>query len=66
MAYVNSTAISKVEYNASTQMLFVTFVGGKSYTYYSVPAWKYAELMSASSKGTYFNERIRDQHSTVR
>lgn len=63
MVHINSSAISSVGYNEDTQQLRITFTSGGTYTYYSVPKWKYEGLISASSAGTYFNENIRDQHS---
>lgn len=66
MPYVNSTAIRQVEWDKSTLNLFVTFTSAKTYTYYGVPEWKYAGLLTASSAGQYFNDNIRDQHSSNR
>jgi hypothetical protein len=66
MVYLNSSAIRAVAYDERTLNLRVTFTSGNTYTYYSVPAWKYAGLINASSAGQYFNDNIRDQHSSNR
>ncbi|WP_083509539.1 KTSC domain-containing protein [Hyphomicrobium sulfonivorans] len=63
MQYVNSSAIHGINWNAQTLNLDVIFTSGpRVYTYYDVPRWKYEGLLGASSKGSYFNIHIRDQH----
>ena len=66
MVYLNSSAIRAADYNQRSLDLNVTFTSGDTYTYYGVPAWKYSGLITASSAGQYFNEYIRDQHSSNR
>jgi KTSC domain len=66
MVRLNSSAISAVDYNERSLNLNITFTSGDTYTYYLVPAWKYAGLISASSAGQYFNDNIRDQHTSNR
>ncbi len=66
MVYLNSSAISAVAYDERTLDLHITFTSGGTYTYYGVPALKYAGLINASSAGQYFNDHIRDQHSSNR
>jgi hypothetical protein len=66
VVYLNSSAIRTVAYDERTLNLQITFTSGNIYTYYSVPAWKYAELVNATSAGQYFNDHIRDQHSSNR
>ena len=66
MPYVSSTAIRQVEWDKRTLNLFVTFTSSGTYTYYSVPEWKYLGLLGAPSVGQYFNDHIRDQHSSNR
>lgn len=64
MHYLNSSAIRAVGWDERTLHLNVIFTSGSTvYTYYGVPRWKYEGLLSANSKGTYFNDHIRDQHS---
>lgn len=62
MVEVSSSAIRAVEYDNVLRRLKVTFITGRTYTYYEVPKWKYRSLITASSVGTFFNENIRDQH----
>lgn len=67
MPYLNSTAIERVEYNPSTRVLQVWFVGsGGPYDYYGVPQHVYDGLLRAPSAGQYFNDNIRDQYSVNR
>jgi hypothetical protein len=63
MAYLNSTAIRAVSWDAQTLTLNITFTSGGTYSYYGVPEWKYHALISAASAGLYFHENIRDQQS---
>lgn len=63
MPYLNSSAVSRVEYNPRTRILSIWFVeSGGPYDYHGVPAHLYAGLLSASSAGSYFNAFIRDQY----
>lgn len=66
MVYLNSSAIRAVAYDEQTLHLNISFTSGGTYTYYSVPAWKYSGLITAASAGQYFNDHIRDQHSSNR
>ena len=56
---VQSSNLSDVVYDESTQVLTVTFTNGSVYTYDDVPEDVHQELMEASSKGSYFHENIR-------
>lgn len=67
MVFLNSSAIHSAEYDPVSQELRVTFTsGGTPYIYFDVPAWKYSGLLTAASAGQYFNDVIRDQHSSNR
>lgn len=66
MPYLNSTAIRQAEWDKSTLNLYVTFTSGNAYTYYGVLERKYLGLLAAASAGQYFNDNIRDQHSSNR
>jgi lysyl-tRNA synthetase class 2 len=57
-----STAINDVEYEPDRECLTVTFVTGRIYEYFDVPPDEAAAFQSASSKGTYFNQHIRDRY----
>ena len=64
MPYFSSSAIRRAEYDESSKTLSVWFVpSGGPYYYYGVPSSVFAGLLNASSKGTYFNEFIRDHYA---
>lgn len=61
MAYVQSTAIEQISYDAEAQVLRATFRGtGRSYAYRHVPQELYDGLIFADSLGGYFNAHIRN------
>jgi hypothetical protein len=61
MPFFNSTAIARAEYGASTRQLQIWFRGGRGpYTYFGVPEQIYVGLLTAPSKGRYFDRFIRD------
>lgn len=66
MVILNSSVIRDADYDALSQELYITFTSGLSYTYFAVPEWKFAELLAAPSAGQYFNDHIRDHHSSSR
>ena len=66
MVLLNSSAIHSAVYDASSQELHLTFTSGGRYTCFAVPSWKYEGLLAAPSAGQYFNDHIRDQHSSNR
>lgn len=66
MVSLNSSAIISADYDPESQELYVTFASGTTYTYFSVPAWKFDELIAAPSAGSYFNDQIRDRHASSR
>ncbi|WP_085219384.1 KTSC domain-containing protein [Allosphingosinicella indica] len=55
-----SSVIRHHAYDAARQVLDVTFVTGRRYLYHDVPPDTAIGLGAASSKGRYFNARIRD------
>ena len=67
MPTFNSTAIRRAEYDPPSLVLELWFVeSGGPYSYYGVPQHVYDGLLRASSKGTYFNDHIREQYSVNR
>jgi len=54
-----STALIAIGYQAITQRLQIEFKDGCIYEYSDVPAVVYTALLSAASKGRFFNTRIR-------
>jgi hypothetical protein len=64
MPLLNSEALTAVWYSESRRTLRVTFrESGRTYVYEDVTPQEYADLMSADSKGAWFNSHIRDSHS---
>jgi hypothetical protein len=57
-----STAIADIDYDKQRERLSVTFVTGRIYEYFDVPADVAASFQSAFSKGTFFNGYIRDRY----
>ena len=60
MIPVYSSAIRAIGYDGST--LRVEFHSGRVYDHPHVPYSVYAGLMSASSKGAYYNQHIRGKY----
>ncbi len=56
---VTSTDLRSVGYDEDAMILEVEFQNGGVYHYFEVPEVIHAELMSAPSKGRYFNKNIR-------
>lgn len=59
---VESSLVAKVGYVAEYKVLEIEFQDGRSYQYFGVPERVYKNLMSAESRGRYFNDRIRDAY----
>jgi len=59
---VSSSNLSSVGYDSATKTLEVTFNSGMTYQYFNVPKSEYDSLMSAASKGSYFNNNIRNSY----
>jgi lysyl-tRNA synthetase class 2 len=57
---VESSAIARIGYREAARELDVTFITGRAYVYYDVPRHVYRAFLAAESKGTFFNEEIRD------
>ena len=57
---VVSSMIRSVGYDEPASFLEIEFRSGKLYRYDDVPQEVYLELMSASSKGRYFEMHIKD------
>jgi hypothetical protein len=56
---IESTALRTVAYDAATQHLEVEFRDRSAYRFIGVPAELHAALLTSSSKGGFFNRRIR-------
>jgi len=67
MIPVSSRNLLAVGYDIADSTLYVRFRrGGRTYSYANVPDSVYEALMAASSKGRYFNYRIRYRYQTTR
>lgn len=60
MPYVSSSAINRIEWGGGT--LSIWFHESGRYDYYNVPEALYEQFLAARSKGTFFNDNIRDQY----
>lgn len=62
MPVFNSSAVKRAEYDPETLRLRLWFPEGKPYDYCRVPQHIFDGLCSAASKGTFFNNHIRDKY----
>lgn len=60
---VHSSNLASVGYDPILRDLEIAFHSGGIYQYSGVPESIYQGLLSASSKGTYFNSYIKDRYS---
>lgn len=60
---VKSSNIKSIGYDADTETLEVAFNSGSVYRYFNVPAQLHKRLMSAESKGGFFNINIKNNSS---
>jgi hypothetical protein len=64
--FSTSSLISEVRYEKSPVLdegwMKVTFLNGKSYTYFYVPTDEVIAFIAADSLGGYFNQNIRDRY----
>jgi hypothetical protein len=56
-----SSAIRSFTYDQARAAMDVTFVTGRRYRYFLLPAYVAQGMDEAFSKGRYFNARIRDR-----
>ncbi len=59
---VSSTNIRSIWYDSASQTLEVEFLSNWVYQYLWVPEWVYLAFLSASSKGAYFSQNIKDTY----
>lgn len=60
MPYVNSSAISAIDWSGGT--LSIWFHDSGRYDYPNVPKGVYDAFLSAHSKGSFYNDHIRDRY----
>ena len=63
---VTSSVIAAVGYDPRFQWLEVELKGGGLYLYRAVPAHIHQAFMAALSKGSFYNQYIRDDYPFVR
>ncbi|MEO8314266.1 MAG: KTSC domain-containing protein [Pseudomonadota bacterium] len=61
-----STVIRTFSYDVNSRRLIVEFLSGRRYAYFNVPPDVYADMRSARSRGSCFNQKVRDQFSFSR
>jgi hypothetical protein len=59
---VASSSIAAVGYDGETQTLEIEFSNGFVYRYFGVPADAFEGLLSAESKGQFFQRAIRGRY----
>lgn len=59
MQPVSSSNLAAIGYDYDTAVLRIEFLKGGLYEYQGVPSEVYEGFMSASSKGTYFDQNIK-------
>lgn len=60
MPVVKSSAIARIEWDNGT--LSIWFHESGRYDYHGVPRSVYEAFLSAPSKGSFFNDKIRDRY----
>jgi KTSC domain len=58
-----STAIRNLFYVPAKRELWVRFVSGRRYVYADVPPDVFDAFKTASSRGAFFNQEIRDRYA---
>lgn len=59
---VESSNLVSVGYDPKERILEVEFLGGSVYHYKDCPPESFAELKSATSKGSYFSKHIKSRY----
>ena len=63
---VESSTLASVGYDETQVLLELEFRSGELYRYFGPPHNIHRELMTAESKGRFFNQNIRDRFPYVR
>lgn len=63
MVRVRSDAISAIGYDPDTQQMCIRFTSGKMYNFCRVPLETHERFMRSTSKGSFYNDRIRGRYS---
>ncbi len=59
----DSSNITRFKYEEDNRLLTIEFHGGRVYDYPGVPKTVANRFASASSKGSFFNENIKDNYT---
>jgi len=62
MIPVNSSAIHAIGYDPISQGMKITFNQGSTYDFCNVPQHVFDSFISSTSKGSYYNQNIRDRY----
>lgn len=62
MISVSSSAIAAVGYDPDSQRMQIRFNNSGTYTFCRVPRYIFDGLLSASSKGRYYDQYIRGRY----
>ncbi len=57
-----SSVVHKMEYDAESATLRITFVSGLIYVYKNVPEAVYISMKHSGSKGAYLNQHIKGKY----
>lgn len=57
-----SSVITSFHYDKNKSKLEILFVSGVKYIYSDVPVNIYEEMKGSRSKGTYFNQKIKEKY----
>ena len=60
-----SSVIRSFDYDEAEHRLDIEFVSGRRYSYLDVPVDEVAAMQRTTSKGGFFNRRIRDRYGFV-
>lgn len=63
LVHVSSSNLYVVGYDPLSKTLRVKFHSGSVYDHFNVPNSKYSGLMSASSKGKYYSDYIKNTYT---
>ena len=60
--FPGSTMLSGASYDPDSETLDLTFTGGRTYTYESVPQRVFEDLRDAPSPGSFYWSNIKDRY----
>jgi hypothetical protein len=63
---VRSSTLVSVGYDSEKQVLEIEFRRNAVYQYLAVPPGVHSQLMAAPSKGSFFDQRIREKFRTLK